>query len=108
MALLAACAALVVTPLWILADEYLINLAGWMPGVPPILSNGLIPFLILLALIIGFYRWIRKGFAASNTEAIQSIFVLLLVAFVILTFTGVWFRGQGMELIWPWMTVSGS
>ncbi|MHC4943889.1 MAG: cytochrome b N-terminal domain-containing protein [Planctomycetota bacterium] len=108
LALLAACAALVVTTLWIVADEYVVNLAGWMPGVPTFLSNGLIPFLILLALLIGFYRWIRKGFTASNNEAIQSVFVLLLVAFIILTFTGVWFRGQGMELIWPWMTVSGS
>ena len=30
------------------------------------------------------------------------LFVLLLVAFALLTVTGVWFRGSGMALVWPW------
>jgi hypothetical protein len=30
------------------------------------------------------------------------MFVLLAVAFVILTGTGVWFRGAGMALAGPW------
>jgi hypothetical protein len=28
--------------------------------------------------------------------------MFLLVSFVVLTITGVWFRGQGMVLAWPW------
>jgi hypothetical protein len=31
--------------------------------------------------------------------------VLLLVAFLVLTITGIWFRGTGMKLVWPWAIV---
>ena len=30
------------------------------------------------------------------------VFVLVLVAFLVLTITGIWFRGTGMKLVWPW------
>jgi EamA domain-containing membrane protein RarD len=70
--------------------------------MPPVISNGLVPAAILLALLIGFYQYLRKRSSASNNEAIQTVFVLLLVAFAILTVTGVWFRGSGMALTWPW------
>jgi hypothetical protein len=30
--------------------------------------------------------------------------VLLAVAFAVLTLIGVWFRGEGMTLSWPWRT----
>jgi hypothetical protein len=28
--------------------------------------------------------------------------VLLAAAFAVLTLIGVWFRGEGMALVWPW------
>jgi hypothetical protein len=31
------------------------------------------------------------------------LFTFLLVAFVILTLTGIFFRGEGMQLMWPWL-----
>ena len=43
----------------------------------------------------------RKG-GASRDEAVQGIFVFLTVAFIVLTATGIWFRGEGMALGWPW------
>jgi hypothetical protein len=43
----------------------------------------------------------QRKFAASNSEAVQMVFVLLLVAFLVLTVTGIWFRGEGMKLVWP-------
>ena len=35
-------------------------------------------------------------------ETVQAIVILLLVSMVVLTVTGVWFRGAGMSLVWPW------
>jgi len=35
-------------------------------------------------------------------EAVQALFVLFVVSFAVLTATGVWFRGSGMALVWPW------
>ena len=101
-AVIAAAAALILTPPWIIADEFGIDLAARMPAIPPVISNGLVPVTIILAGVIGFYWWTKKKYDATNNEAVQAVFVLLLTAFVILTITCVWFRGAEMKLVWPW------
>jgi hypothetical protein len=104
MAAVAAGAALVFTPLWILVDEFSIGMGGWVPGAAPVISNGLVPCAIFLAAIVAFYTLLKRHFKAARIEAVQAIFVLLVVGFVIMTVTGVWFRGAGMALVWPWQT----
>ena len=96
----AAGVAAILSGLYIVADEYVIDFAGWLPAVPPMISNGLIPASLVLAGLIGFHWWVKNNYSASNNEAIQAVFVLLLTAFVILTVTGIWFRGEGMKLGW--------
>ncbi len=83
-----------------LADEY-IEITQKISGVPFSITNGLIPFGILVAAVSGFYFYMKRRYGATNTEAIQMVFVLLLVAFIILTVTGIFFRGTGMKLVWP-------
>jgi quinol-cytochrome oxidoreductase complex cytochrome b subunit len=102
MAFMAGLAALVGTPLGILADEYLIEVAARLPAVPTWITNGLVPLAVISAVIAAFYVFMQRKYAASNTETVQMVFVLLLVAFVVLTVTGIWFRGTGMRLLWPW------
>lgn len=92
---------LIATPPAIIADEFVIDFAAWIPGAPAVISNGLLPAALALAGIIGFYGLIKRYYAANNNEAIQSIFVLLLIAFIILTITCIRFRGSGMALTWP-------
>jgi len=104
MAAVAATIALLLTPLWVLVDEFAVGPGGWLPGAAPIISSGLLPCTVLLAGIIGFYMLIRKHFNASKNETVQALFVLLVVGFAVLTVTGVWFRGAGMALVWPWQT----
>ena len=101
MAVVAAITATIATPAGILTDEYLIDLAAWMQGVPAFISNGLIPFVVVLAGSIGFYILIKRKYSATNNEAIQALFVLFLASFIILTATGIWLRGMGMKLILP-------
>jgi quinol-cytochrome oxidoreductase complex cytochrome b subunit len=101
-AVVAAVVAAVLTSLGIVADEYVIDFAAWLPAVPVVISNGLLPASFVLAGIVGFYWLIKKKYGATNNEAVQAVFVLLLTAFVILTITGVWFRGPGMALGWGW------
>jgi hypothetical protein len=72
-----------------------------MNSVPHFISNGLIPFAILLVGSFGFYVIIKRKYAATTNESIQALFVLFLVAFLIFTITGIWFRGAGMKLMWP-------
>jgi quinol-cytochrome oxidoreductase complex cytochrome b subunit len=101
MGTVAAVTALVTTPVWIVLDEFTIDLAAWLPGVPPLVANGLLPVALLLAVIAGFYHFLKRGFSASNNETIQALFILLMVSFLVLTVTGIWFRGAGMALTWP-------
>lgn len=101
MSMVAVIVAIIVTPIGIIADEFVFNFAAWLPSVPAIISNGLIPAVVALAGIIGFYWLMKKKYTATNNEALQSVFILLLVAFIILTVTCIWFRGSGMALMWP-------
>jgi quinol-cytochrome oxidoreductase complex cytochrome b subunit len=102
LGLVAALGALVLTPLWIVADEFWVNFAAWLPAAPTAISNGVLPVVILAALLGGFYVYLRRARDASNNEAIQTVTVFLMVVFAVLTVTGVWFRGPGMALVWPW------
>jgi len=102
MAQVAALTAVIITPTGIIADEFVIDFAAWMPNMSPVVRNGILPAAFVLAGIIVFYWLVKKKYAATNNESIQSVFVLLVVAFTILTITGIWFRGVGMALIWPW------
>jgi quinol-cytochrome oxidoreductase complex cytochrome b subunit len=102
MAVVAAVVAIVVTSLLVLADDLFFDFAAWMPGIPPVVSNGLLPAAIILAALGGFYVFMKRKYTATKNEAVQALFVLLLFALVVLTITTVWFRGQGMALTWPW------
>ncbi len=97
----AAVFALVATPLGILLDEYVIDFAVWMPDLSPAISNGLIPFVILVSVFCGTYLMLRRRHAVNKNESVQMIFVFFLIAFIILTIIGIWFRGSGMRLVWP-------
>jgi len=99
MALLSAAAAFIMTPAVVVLDEHFIDFQSWLPGLPPEISNGLIPFAILLIGVTGYYVLMKKRFAATRAEAVQTMFVFLFVAFVMLTVIGVWFRGEGMKLL---------
>ena len=99
MALAAMLTAILATTAGVLADEFILGPA--LTGPPNIISNGLVPFAIVLAGCIGFYVFMKRKFNAINNEAIQSLFILLTTAFLVLTIIGIWFRGTGMQLMWP-------
>lgn len=102
MAVVAGIAALIITPFLILLDEFVISAIIFSSAAQPLIGQGLLPTIILAASVIGFYVTMRRRFSASNNEAIQSVFILLVVALVVMTVMGVWFRGSGMELVLPW------
>jgi len=98
MALIAAAVALFVTTSGVLLDEFVLGVN--VTGPPTLITNGLLPFAILLAACGSFYFLMKKHFKSSNNEAIQSLFTLLVTSFVVLTLIGIWFRGVGMQLMW--------
>jgi len=97
-ALLAVFVAALLTVCAVVFDEFASG--SELPGPPDMISSGLLPFAIIISLCAGFYLLVKKLFNASNNEAVQALFTLLITAFVVLTVIGIWFRGTGMQLMW--------
>jgi quinol-cytochrome oxidoreductase complex cytochrome b subunit len=101
IAWMAACAACLITVPGVLLDEYVFEFASWMPGVPPALASGFVPFVIFLAGAAGLHMVLKRRYALNLNETVQALFILLLAGFVVLTVIGIFFRGEGMALVWP-------
>ena len=99
--LIAAVIVIIAAPMGILADEFLIDFVARLHGVPAIIGNGVIPFALIFLGCAGFYILIKHRYSATTSEVVQAIFVLILFVFLIFTITGIWFRGPGMKLTWP-------
>jgi quinol-cytochrome oxidoreductase complex cytochrome b subunit len=89
MAAVSAVAAFVIAPVCVVLDEFV--------DFPVFL-----PFIVVLVVVSGFYAVIHRWFKASRNETVQALFIFLTVAFTVLTVIGIWFRGAGMGLVWPW------
>ena len=86
---------------FVLLDERWLDLPGWLPFLPSSISNGWVPLAALLLLVMGYYEGV-KALKSTICEARQAVFTLLLASFITLTIIGIFFRGEGMALIWPW------
>ncbi len=102
LAVAGALAAVVLTPLWVLVDEYVTDWSGWLGGLPPGLSEGLVPAVVALGLTWAVIHLAGRRYGGNRQETLQAAFAFLATALVILTAVGVWFRGEGMALGWPW------
>jgi len=98
-ALAAAALGFVVTPVLIVVDELLLQPAA---GLPSLVWRGLVPLVVFGAGVVGFRALLVKRFGASKAEVVQALFILFLTGLAVLTVSGVWFRGPGMALVWPW------
>ena len=92
--------ALILTISAIILDEYIIDFALWFPVIPQFISNGLIPVVIVFLAFLTFYFISVKMFSLNKNEKVQAVFVFFLTIFIILSITGIWFRGEGMKLMW--------
>jgi hypothetical protein len=98
-AALAAVVGALVTTLLVVLDELVLQPGA---GLPSLLWRGLVPVLVLAAGVLAFSRFVSARYGAVTSEVVQSVFVLFFSSLVVLTVIGVWFRGPGMVLAWPW------
>ena len=61
LSLLAAGLSLLLTPAWVLLDEYLLDWTGWLPAWPSLISNGLIPLALVLLGLLALDEWLQSG-----------------------------------------------
>jgi quinol-cytochrome oxidoreductase complex cytochrome b subunit len=102
MGIVSAAVALIIVPLMIVLNEYFFNVSKILSDLSPLLTCGIVPLSLIVGFVCVFYYIIKQKYNAVSEEAVQAVFMFLLVSFVVLTITGVWFRGQGMVLAWPW------
>ncbi len=102
LSLLATGLSVLLVPAWIVLDEFFLNWTTWLPGWSSLIANGLIPLALILLALILMDDLINRAFNTSFEERVLFIFSFSLVALLILTVVGIYFRGPGMGLFWPW------
>jgi hypothetical protein len=96
--LLAVAFGAIATPVLIVVDELRSASSDFQTGLA-----GLAPVAAVAVLVAGFVVALRRGAGVPKEETIQAVVLVLASALVVFTVTGVWFRGEGMALVWPWM-----
>ncbi len=97
----AALMTIVITPALIVGDALVVKTAPWAAGMSPLLRDGILPMLLLSVLTVGVVLVMKKRLGATLSETVQSLFVVMVTALVVLTLVGVFFRGPFMRLAWP-------
>ena len=99
---LTALFAVAITILLVVLNEYVLNFETLLPWLNPVISNGIIPLLIVLTIMWIYSKYISKKYKLTFSELVQSIFVLVITSFIILTLINIFFRGINMQLSFPW------
>jgi len=102
MAVAAAVAAIFLTVVWILVDDLVLRHGSWLPGLPPLIGQGLLPAAVLAGIAGGLLFFLKRWFSGNLADTVQAAFVFGAAAYLVLTAAGLWFRGAGMALTWPW------
>jgi quinol-cytochrome oxidoreductase complex cytochrome b subunit len=87
----------------IIADEYLPDFSVMLPHMPALVSNGLLPCLIMILAFSVFYHLLIRIYRPAKNEKVQAVFVFIFSLFITFMFIGIWFRGSAMKLVCPWL-----
>ena len=88
-------------PPLVVADEYWLDIAAWLPNLPLFIANGLVPLAAILLGLVLIYGLTRLFFKANHSEALAGIFTFLMAGLIVLTIIGIYFRGPNMALVLP-------
>jgi quinol-cytochrome oxidoreductase complex cytochrome b subunit len=98
----ASLAGFIFTVLFILISDLLPDPEMLLPFIPSLITTGFIPFLFVTGGIFIFLYYLQGKFSLNRSEYIQSAIIILIVSYSVLSLTGILFRGEGMNLMWPW------
>jgi quinol-cytochrome oxidoreductase complex cytochrome b subunit len=98
----AVSAGIIFTVVFILVSEWLPDPETLLPSVPSLILTGLVPFIVVSGTLYLFMKYIRKRYSLNRAEYIQTLIIMLVISYAVLSLVGIFFRGQGMKLMWPW------
>jgi len=93
-----------ITVFFVIMSELLPNADQIAPSIPLIITIGFVPFILVSATFMLFLKFLAKRFSLNRAEYIQSLIILIIISYSILSIIGIFFRGAGMEMIWPWQS----
>ena len=100
LALLTAGGTALVTFLVVVGDDLLLRSMSNIAS-NTFVTRGLIPTLLMIGVLMGFYFLLSAKLKYTRAEAVMAGVILVLVALVVCTIIGFWFRGPEMRLTWP-------
>jgi hypothetical protein len=95
--ILSAIFSIVITPFLIVVLEYWLHLNQL--DMPLFISTGIIPLLLFLVPAVGLLFYLKTSKKADKVELVISITTTIFTSYIIMSFVGIWFRGEGMQLI---------
>jgi len=81
----------------IFSFEYFINLSEL--NIPLYISTGIIPFLMYLIPVSAFIFYLKSVRKADKIELILAIVTIIFTSYLVMSFVGIWLRGDAMHLI---------
>ena len=97
-----AAIAFIVSTLLIILSEFVPNFETLLPQLNSFISNGLFPLIIVIVINLIFYKYVSRKYELNFAEKVQSLFIFIFTFFIVLTLIGIFFRGAGMALVFPW------
>lgn len=88
--------------LFIIASELFPDPEKLVPEISSLITKGLVPLIIIFLPGWLIIKFLKKSIGLNRAEYIQSIIIMLTVAYTVFSIVGIFFRGEGMELVWPW------
>ena len=90
-------------PTLVVLDEFWTGPAEWFSAYPVEIASGWVPLLVTLLGLVVFYSFLRLAMKANHSEALLGLFSLIFMGFLMLTIIGIYFRGQNMALVIPFL-----
>jgi len=87
------------TPQTVKAPWYFMGAQELLLHVPAVIAVAVLPLLTSLFLVLLPFIGNRKGLPEKTTNILFGTGMVLLIG---LTVIGIWFRGPGMQWMWPW------
>lgn len=92
--LVSALWALILVPGLIISKAFLFRPFGLVYSTSGPVVSGLVPFVLIAAVVLMLMAYVVKIKGASRNETIQAVSIFFIVSFIILTVAGVWFHGS--------------
>jgi len=89
----------ILTPGFILLNEYVLQFQGWFPDIPVVISDGLIPVTGVIGIMVLIHYGIKLKYKLTRTESFQTVAAFLMTSGIIFTLTCTCLRGAGMKLL---------